>query len=261
MATLSSRSIVLLPVLSVLCGLYASLAFAAPLHVLIDPGHGGRDHGTVKESITEADITLSVARQLHRLLAKDKRFRAELTRDQDRTLLLGTRARIAKESHADIFLSIHVNSSPEARARGAEFYFQNQLPPDEESMFLAHKENEAAEGNEVKQTYDFVDHSAYPQEVTAIVSDLLDSERVRRSSQLSTALKSSWRGGNRKTKSNSIRQAPFYVLNQMATPSALVELGFLTNNEDARELTSASTQARMAEDLYRGLIVFAEAKN
>lgn len=224
---------------------------------MIDPGHGGKDHGTMRAAIKESEITLAVSRQLFELLRKDKRFKARLTRDDDRRLSLSTRARLAREHKADVFVSVHVNSNPDPKARGAEFYFQNQLPPDEESMFLAHRENEI-DGADEQATYEFVAKSNYPPEVAAIVTDLLDSDRILRSSQLSTALKTSWRA-NRKGKSNSVRQAPFYVLSQMQTPSALVELGFLTNNEDYAELTNPSAQAKMAEDLYRGLIQYRES--
>lgn len=242
-----------------LISLFVSIAAqAAPLTVMIDAGHGGKDHGTTRAQVRESDITLSVAKRLHDLLAKDKNFRPRLTRDSDRRLSLAERSRLAKESKADVFISVHVNSNPEPRAKGAEFYFQNQLPPDEESMYLAHKENEAEATGMAPQAYDFVAKSSYSPEVGAIVTDLLDSDRILRSSQLTKALKSSWRG-TRKNQKNSVRQAPFFVLSQMQTPSALVELGFLTNNEDFRDLTDSKVQAKMAEDLYRGLIQYRES--
>lgn len=251
------RSVLLCVLLSALSA--PATALSAPLVVIIDAGHGGRDHGTVRGSVQEADITLAVARQLNVLLKKDKRFTAQLTRSDDSSISLFRRAQMAKDKHADLFLSIHVNSNPDNRARGAEFYFQNQLPPDEESMFLAHQENVADEGETVTPiTYEFLDHNGYPNEVSAIVNDLLDDQRILQSSQLSKALKSCWHGTS-KSKSNSVRQAPFYVLNQMRTPSSLVELGFLTNKDDFAALTSPTVQRRMAEDLYRGLLQFKDS--
>jgi N-acetylmuramoyl-L-alanine amidase len=232
------------------------VAQASPLQVLIDPGHGGRDHGTTKNGVQESDITLSVSRQLADLLRKDKRFKVTLTRDQDQALSLSQRSNLAQIHHADLFLSIHVNSSPEPHAKGAEFYFQNQLAADEESMLLAHREEDLENGNASKKTYDFVDKSHYPAEVSAIVADLLDGDRIWRSSQLTKALKQNWRGTRKNKVTNSVRQAPFFVLSNMLTPSALVELGFLTNSEDFRELTSTEAQKRMAQDLYRGLVQY-----
>lgn len=239
--------------------LCVQLAVAGPLTVMIDAGHGGRDHGTVKNGIREAEITLSVSRALNELLKKDNRFQTLLTRKDDSTVSLNRRALLAKEKRADLFLSIHVNSNPDHKAKGAEFYFQNQLPPDEESMYLAHQENVTDDGEQEKPlTYEFLDHSKYPTEISTILTDLLDSERVLRSSELSKALKTAWRG-SRKSKSNSVRQAPFYVLSQMRVPSTLVELGFLTNADDANELNNPKAQKKMAEDLYRGLIAYKES--
>src|ERR1035437_6847281 len=144
--------------------------FAASLTVMIDPGHGGRDHGAVKNGVFESNITLNVSRQLRDLLKKDRRFQVLLSRDEDTSVSLYRRAVLAKTKKADIFLSIHVNSSPDLRAKGVEFYFQNQLAPDQESMFLAHQENVAEEGEVVQPlTYDYLDKNNYEPEIAAIL--------------------------------------------------------------------------------------------
>lgn len=231
--------------------MFTSICYAAPMTVIVDPGHGGIDHGAVRGGQKEADITMEVARKVFALLSKDPSFKPVLTRETDRSISLNERAQIARRRKADVFLSIHVNSSPDSKAHGAEFYFQNQLPPDEESMLLAHREN-SEDGSGARLPYAYLERNQLPNDVSTIVGDLLDGDRVLRSSQLSKSLKMNWRG-NRKNKSNSIRQAPFYVLSQMTVPSTLVELGFLTNAADLQELTSESVQKRMAEDIYRGL--------
>jgi N-acetylmuramoyl-L-alanine amidase len=191
------------------------------------------------------------------LLTQDRRFHAYLTREDDRSISLNDRAKLAKTKKADLLVSIHVNSNPDNKAHGAEFYFQNQLPPDEESMLLAHQENSEDAGSG-PLPYDFLEKTSYPNEVDSIVADLLDNDRVMRSSQLSKVLKLEWRG-SKKSKNNSVRQAPFYVLSRITTPSTLVELGFLTNPSDLKELTNPQVQKRMAEDLYRGLIAYKES--
>lgn len=234
-------------------------AFASPLHIMIDPGHGGRDHGANRRGVFESNITLAVAHRLEYLLKKDRRFSVQLTRTADNSISLYHRAVNSKANKSDVFLSIHVNSSPDARAKGAEFYFQNELPPDEESMFLAHKENIAGDDEKVQPlTYDFLDQNHLPPEVASIVNDLLDGNRILRSSELSRDLKKAWHG-SRKSMANSVRQAPFYVLNQMRSPSSLVELGYLTNEDDFRALTDPAAQQRMADDLYHGLIAYKES--
>lgn len=237
--------------------LFACTAHASPMTVIVDPGHGGVDHGAVQSETHEADITLAVSRKLFQLLSKDKRFRAHLTRETDRAISLSERANLAKNKKADLFISIHVNSNPDSKAHGAEFYFQNQLPPDEESMLLAHQENNEG-GASGPVPYDFLEKSSYSNEVNTIVGDLLDNDRVIRSSQLSKMLKLQWRG-SKKSKNNSVKQAPFYVLSRITTPSSLVELGFITNKNDLVELTNSQAQSRMAEDLYRGLIAYKDS--
>lgn len=230
-----------------------------PISVLIDPGHGGRDHGTEKNGQTEAQITLTVAHRLYDLLHRDSRFKPSLTRETAQGISLSERARLTLEKQADLFLSIHVNSSPNPHAKGAEFYFQNQLPPDEEAMLLAHQENEQENLTSPRLPYPFLDRPAgLSAEVSTIVSDLLDHDRIVRSSQLAKALKLAWHG-SRKSRTNSVRQAPFYVLSQITTPSALVELGFLSNDDDFRDLTLPAMQDKMATDLYRGLIRYGES--
>lgn len=226
--------------------------------VIIDAGHGGKDRGTHREGVYESDITLKVARLLHEKLKADKNFRPILSRQDQHGVGLAERARLAQQQKAGLLLSIHVNSSPDQRARGAEFYFQNQLQSDEESMFLAHKEN-AGETDGADSSYEFLEKNKYSADVAAIVTDLLDSERVWRSANVAKALKTNWRGSHKRFNSNSIRQAPFFVLSQIRTPSSLVELGFLTNSEDFQDLTEEPKLRAMAEDLYRGIRVYKDS--
>ncbi len=240
--------------------LWSSFVSAKPLTVVVDPGHGGRDKGAIRKDVSESEITLKVGQYLFEFLKKDPHFRPVLSRAAAHGLSLSERAHIAKKTRADLLLSIHVNSNPDPRARGAEFYFQNQLEPDEESMFLAHKENsleEAPAGKEAP-TYDFLDQNRFSPDVAGIVTDLLNGDRVWRSSHIVKALKSNWRGF-RKGRSNAVRQAPFFVLSQMTAPSALVELGFLTNAEDFADLTNDAKLRIMAEDLYRGLRAYKDS--
>lgn len=242
--------------LAVLAG--TTFAEARPLTVVLDAGHGGKDRGTTRGSVEEADITLYVAKKLKERLARNKAFRPLLSRESQSGLSLPDRARVAAREKADLLISIHVNSSPDSRARGAEFYFQNQLESDEESMFLAHKENGGETTERGAPGYAFFDGRDMASDVSAIVLDLLNSDRVWTSSRLARALKSEWRG-HKKSRANSIRQAPFFVLSQMTVPSSLVELGFLTNREDFGDLTNSQRLDEMAEDLYRGLVAYKES--
>ncbi|MGE4131703.1 MAG: N-acetylmuramoyl-L-alanine amidase [Bdellovibrionales bacterium] len=239
-------------------GFFLPVSQAAPLRVVVDPGHGGKDHGTHRGTTFESHINLAVAKKLMEKLTADSTFSATLTRDRDTTMTLSRRGKMAKEFKADVLLSIHVNSSPDSRAKGAEFYFQNQLPPDEESLFLAHKENSFEDMESEALPYDFLEANTYPNEVSFIVTDLLNSHRVWRSSQVAKYMKVKWRG-TRKSQVNSVRQAPFFLLSNLTVPSTLVEIGYLTNSEDFRQLTDPGAQNRIAEDLYRGLRAYKES--
>jgi N-acetylmuramoyl-L-alanine amidase len=218
------------------------------LHVVIDPGHGGVDQGTTRNEIKEAETSLDVAKRLVTKLKRNPAFRVTLTRAEDRQLSLAERVRIAEQAGGDLYLSIHLNSSPDTKAKGAEFYFQNQLATDEEAMFLAHRENAApAPGNE-RGTYPVLKDTKPA--VRAILEDLLDTDRINQSSRLAKFLKSNWLG-HRKT--SSIHQAPFFVVSEVHMPATLVELGFVTNSEDYKALTDDEYLNRAAQSLYDGL--------
>jgi N-acetylmuramoyl-L-alanine amidase len=214
--------------------------------------------GTIQRNINESDITLKVSKILFDLMKKDSRFKVSMTRTKDEMVSLEQRTQILSDTKSDLLVSIHVNSSPEKRARGAEFYFQNQLAPDEESLFLAHQESEGGADSLKQATYTFVDDSGASSEVKAILTDLLDGDRILRSSQLAKKLKENWTG-HKKSKAYSIRQAPFFVLSQARVPSALIELGFLTNPDDFKDLTSPTAQQRMAQNIFSALIAYRES--
>lgn len=232
---------------------------AAPLHVVIDPGHGGKDQGAVHGSQQEAKITLEVAKKLTALLKNDPRFKSTLTREADNALSLSERSLIAREAKGDLFVSIHVNSSSDSRVKGMEVYFQNQLPPDEESLFLASRENMQENENEAEvDSIDSIEggHNLSP-DVQSLVLDLLRNQRIRESSKISIEIKKQWQGSHRSL-ANSIRQAPFFVITHVNMPSALVELGYLTNPDDAKRLSEPTQQEKMAQNLFLALVKYKE---
>lgn len=228
-------------------------AQAAPYRVMIDPGHGGKDRGAVVGAHRESEITLKVARKLHALLSQDKRFNANLTRDEDVFISLAERVRRSEIERANLFLSIHVNWSPDKAAHGVEIYFQNQLPPDEESMYLAAREN----NEESESSHAAIPQSAANPEVNLIVQDLMRNQRIFASSQLAKHLKKSWQGST-KNQSMTVRQAPFHVISKQTVPSALVEIGFLTHPMEGPRLVQDSYLDVIAQSLHEGIIAFYE---
>lgn len=222
------------------------------MHVIIDPGHGGVDKGTTRGDFRESDVALKVAQRLAaKLRAKRTGFKATLTRNEDRSVGLLERVRIAEKAEGDVFLSIHVNSNPDPRAKGAEFYFQNQLAADEESMYLAHQENVSGETEPQSAVLPVLKDVSAP--VRAILEDLLKADWIQQSSYLSRSLKTHWRCSH-KSNAKSIHQAPFVVVSEVHMPAALVELGFVTNAEDFKSLTDDAYLEQVAQSLYEGLV-------
>ncbi len=226
-------------------------AASPSLKVLIDPGHGGSDRGAVYGQAKESEIALKVAQNLQILLQKNHDFEAVLTRQTDRNISLPERVQLAEIQNADLFLSIHANASPDQRARGAEFYFQNHLPADEETLFLANAENQI-----VKDT-----GSALPEDlskksdVKAILDDLKRHTKMRSSFALSERLMKTWNAGHvhLNGSNNHIRQAPFFVISKTTIPSVLVELGFISNPKESQRLIQPSYQKEIAQKIYQGL--------
>jgi N-acetylmuramoyl-L-alanine amidase len=222
------------------------------LKVMIDPGHGGTDSGAVYGRAREADIVLKVATALKELMAKDSGFEPSLTRTSDRNLTLPERVATAEKQKADLFVSIHANASKDLRARGVEFYFQNQMAADEDSMYLANLENQH-ETQLAKEAGS--DDMTSQGDVAAIIDDLKRTHKMHQSHELSIELLKAWQPsyGPGVKESTAIRQAPFYVIARTHIPSVLVELGFISNPKESEKLMRPSYQREIAEKIYAGL--------
>ena len=227
--------------------------------IIIDPGHGGNDNGAVYHGAREADINLKVGKLLNHLLKSDRRFIPFMTRTQDKHVSLEERSEFAHNKDGDIFISLHANSFHNSQPKGAEFYFQNQLPPDEEAMYLANKEN--SEGSKVNHDQwplkPVRGHKKVKHEVSNIIQNLQLNYRILLSSKLAEALNMHWQG-NRRVEKHSIKQAPFHVISNVSMPSSLIELGYLTNKSEAQKLKNRKYQQRVADSLYMGLIKYKE---
>ncbi len=217
--------------------------------VVIDPGHGGHDKGATSDGGTESDVVLRISQILANRLNEKGRFEAILTRTTDKAVDLRERSAMANKKRADLFVSIHANSHVSPSARGTEFYIPSQLSPNEESMFLAERENglamEVAGGSENQGDLD------------AIVEDLQRTANARVSLDFAQALERSWRRKfpARKTK---VQQGPFSVLLGTVAPSVLIEVAYLSNPSEAQELSQSSTHNSMADAIGDGIEGFVE---
>ncbi len=219
--------------------------------VVLDPGHGGRDPGAVNAQIglQEEEIVLDVVQRVQRQLASSGGVKVVLTRDTSRGLRLGERVRRAEEAEGDIFVSIHVNGCPNQSARGAEVFFLSlQGATNAEAHAVAELENAA-------DTEDL----PVPDEIARLPfgGDLIQTATHQRSSKLAELVLEAL-GASRLAATRGVKQANFVVLRSYRVPSILVELGFISNPADARQLASAQHRQALAETIAKGLLAYRE---
>lgn len=222
---------------------------ANALNIVIDPGHGGTDTGAVRGGVKESALVLNVAKQLKDLIDQDIQFRSILTRDKDKMMSLNERVQTAEKWGADIFISLHANTAPDARARGMEVFFQNSLPPDEDSQYLAGIENQNFSTLEESTT-----KMSRSSDVAVIVQDLHRQARMQNSLRLSEAVQNHVDSAGPVT----IKQAPFFVISKSSMPSVLIELGFLSHPKELQKLTSEVYQKDLAKKIHSALVQYKE---
>lgn len=208
--------------------------------IVLDPGHGGQDPGAISASGRyEKEITLNVARAVAQKLRATGRYRVLLTRESDKFIRLNERVSLARTREADLLLSIHADSLSGDRAtRGASVYTRAEAASDTEAEALALRENRAdqlADGMPVAEMDD----------VVSILLDLASRDTVRLSSRFAGLLTASM-GETTPLRRNALRAANFRVLSAPDVPSALLELGYLSNPADEALLFSEGGRDRLA---------------
>jgi N-acetylmuramoyl-L-alanine amidase len=211
--------------------------------IVIDPGHGGRDPGTVAKGLTEAALTLDVALRLEKLLQKELGVEVVLTRRTDVYVPLEERTAIANRQNADLFLSIHANSSSTDSARGIETYFLS-FASSPEAEAVAARENSASE-REMHQLPDIIKAIA--------LNNKLDESRDL-AGMVQESLVSNLKKTNRDIRSRGVKKAPFVVLIGAAMPSVLAEISFITNRQELQLLKTASYKDKIAQSLYAAVL-------
>jgi len=215
--------------------------------IVIDPGHGGLETGAKgKFGADEKDITLAISLKLKSIIERNLAARVVLTREKDIDVSLDSRAAIANNNRADVFVSIHTNSSYRKEARGSETFFLSRNATDKEARRLAYLENNAAdvESGIVNDNKD---------EIQMILWDMAQAAYLKQSSQLAEFIQKELNvllG----TENRGIKQAPFKVLTGVACPAVLVEVAFISNPEEERRLETEEFQRSVAQAIYRGLV-------
>ena len=217
--------------------------------VVIDAGHGGNDAGTRGSSgLLEKDVTLDVATRLGRLLQERLGSEVVYTRNDDSYVGLQERTQIANEHKADLFLSIHANSSPFKVVAGVETYYLN-FTTSKTALDLAAKENAGSESS----IFDLKDML----EKIAMKDKIDESREFANSIQNSMAVLAE--KNNAAAKNRGIKKAPFVVLIGASMPSVLAEIGFLTNASDEALLRKPDHRQKIAEALYKGISSYADS--
>jgi N-acetylmuramoyl-L-alanine amidase len=216
--------------------------------VVVDPGHGGLDEGTRAGSgETEKAIVLEFAKHLQQRLEATGKYRVLMTRAEDTYISLGDRVRFARANKAALFISIHADALPrrDGDAQGASIYTLSDTASDAEAARLADAENRA-------DVIAGVDLTAEPDDVADILIDLAQRETRAFSAQFARTLATELRSVARMHK-HPLKAAGFRVLKAPDVPSVLVELGYVSNRDDLKLITSVGWQSRAAEAIVQSV--------
>lgn len=210
--------------------------------IVVDAGHGGHDTGTIgPNGLLEKDLVLDVALRLGRQL---ERMGADViyTRDDDTFVPLETRTAIANKNQADLFISIHANSSPDASARGLETYYLN-FTSSTDALEVAARENAVSE----KSIHELQD----------LVKKITLKDKIEESREFAQDVQRSLVSGlaakDASLKDRGVKKAPFIVLIGANMPSILAEISFVSNPGDERRLQTPEYRQKIAESLYKGV--------
>jgi len=216
--------------------------------VVLDPGHGGRDGGTAgPKGLQEKELVLDIANRLGRMLTERKRWDVVYTRTGDTYKALEERMALANASKADLFLSIHANSSPQPQIAGVETYYLN-LTDAREDLDVARRENASSQES--------------ISDLPELIRRVSMSDKVQESHEfakyiqgaLAESCESATKDGDR-----GVKTATFIVLIDAQMPSVLAEVGFLSNPAEAANLSKPSYRQKLAEALYDGMDRYAES--
>ena len=215
--------------------------------ICIDAGHGGEDLGALgKSKLLEKNVTLRISQKLKRLIESKTGLRVIMTRDGDSEVSLNSRASIANNQQAQMFVSIHVNSSFRKSAYGSETYFVSLKATDPEALELARKENQNQEdpGETIQND-----------ELKMILWNMAQTEYIRESGSLAEYIQNEL-NDLLGTRNRGVKQAPFRVLMRTAMPAVLIETSFISNPAEERKLHSEEFLDKITFAIFNGISKF-----
>ncbi len=249
MKPLSRTLIVLLIVFSISTLSSSVYSQKTEFIVVIDPGHGGKDPGAIGTSSKEKDIALAVGKKLGELI-KSNHVDVKLlyTRDNDKFMELNKRASIANKAHADLFISLHCNALDKRKKspQGVETFVLG-LHRSNDNLEVAKSENSVIL---YEQDYSTKYQGFDPNEPESyIMFEFMADQHLQQSVNFASFVQNRLVKNSKRVNRN-VRQAGFLVLREVAMPSVLVEMGYITNAEDERYLKSAAGQTSIANSIY-----------
>jgi len=215
--------------------------------IVLDPGHGGIDPGAVAGDAQEADLMLSLAREIRDILRKSDGVQVHLTRDEDVFVSLEDRVSAAHALSADVFISLHADIVTDGQAFGTTVYTLSETASDEATAKLAlrHDRGEILFGVDLRGADD---------EVSGILIDLARLETIPQSKELAGAVVDAVLMEFGRVNSRPIRHANFSVLKAPDIPSILVEAGFMSSSQDLENLKSPEWRTRFSRALVAGIL-------
>lgn len=214
--------------------------------VVIDPGHGGKDPGAVANGLYEKDIVLDVAHQLGQYVENRLDLEVVYTRTDDRFIALEERGHFANRKGGDLFISLHVNAFQSSSTEGTETYFLGRSKTDAARRVMRQENSVVREYEKNPERYDEYDAEAF------VKGELFLSSNMQFSEEFASIVQAQFKNRVHR-RSRGVHQAGFYVLWSASMPSVLVELGYLTNPQEARFLNSDRGQVYLASAIFRAV--------
>jgi N-acetylmuramoyl-L-alanine amidase len=216
--------------------------------IVIDPGHGGRDPGTIGvRGSYEKDVVLGIAKKLKELLEKKLKVQVFMTRGNDTYISLKERTQFANEKQAKLFISIHANWNRNSKLKGASTYFLG-LAKSDEAVEIAQRENEVIK-------YDDGAQNSGLSEENIILATMAQNAYNKESQDLANMIQESL-AKHTGLRNRGVKQAGFYVMVGASMPNVLIETAFMSNKKEERWLKSSSFQQKVAQGIYESVKEF-----
>lgn len=214
--------------------------------VVIDPGHGGKDPGATAHGLQEKDVVLDIAHKLGDYIENRLDLEVVYTRSDDRFIALEERGHFANRVGGDLFISLHANAFRSPSVEGTETYFLGRSKTDAARRVMRQENSVVQEYEENPDRYDEYDAEAF------VKGELFLSATMQFSEQFASIVQEQFKQRVQR-RSRGVHQAGFYVLWSASMPSVLVELGYLTNPQEARFLNSERGQTYLASAVFRAV--------